>query len=322
MISRSDNSQVDRIVVLGGLGFIGSHICRALVASGHSVRIFDKVYADRKLINDFAERVEVVDGDVARPDEVLGAIGDAHVIIHLIHTTVPGSSMQDPAYDVESNVVASVRWLSRLGETAVRRLLFVSSGGTVYGVPQTGLIDENHPTEPISSYGITKLAIEKYVALYSVMNNIQHTILRPSNVYGEGQRLQIGQGVIGVLADRALRRQPLDVWGTGESLRDYLYISDLVAAVVSLISYRGPRHIFNVSSGEGRSVLDILNILRRHLGEISAVTHTPARAFDVPVNVLDSSLLRAETGWKPDIELETGVARVLDWLRREHADEA
>jgi UDP-glucose 4-epimerase len=306
-----------RIAVLGGCGFIGSHVCRALLARGAAVRIFEKGYASRELIRDIENEVDILEGDIARPDDVLAAIVGCEVVINLVHTTVPGSSMHDPAYDVESNVVSSVRWLSRLREVGRPRIVFISSGGTVYGVPQRDLIDEAHPTEPISSYGITKLTMEKYVAMYSSMAGAPYVILRPSNVYGEGQRLNIGQGVIGVLADRALRGEPLEVWGAGTSLRDYLYVSDLVAAIILLIDYDGPHRVFNVASGEGRSVLDILDVLQRQLGGLPSVSHTPARTFDVPANVLDNSRLRSETGWEPRLSLDEGVARVLDWLKRD-----
>ncbi len=309
-----------RVAVLGGCGFMGSHLCRALIAAGRPVRIFDKVYAERKLIKDIADRVEIVEGDISRPEDVLAALEEVETVVNLVHTTVPGSSMNDPAYDVESNVVASVRWLSQLSRTKVRRLIFISSGGTIYGLPQSDLIDERHPTDPISSYGVTKLAIEKYIALYCALSEVEHFILRPSNVYGDGQRLHIGQGVIGVLADRALRGERLEVWGTGESLRDYLHVEDFVAAVLLLIDYVGTQRVFNVGSDKGRSVLDILAILRRLLARLPEVRHTSARGFDVPVNVLDSSLLRRETGWEARVELEEGVARVVDWLKREQGE--
>lgn len=304
------------VAVLGGCGFMGSHVCRALVAGGARVRVFDMVYAGRKLIRDIEPEVEVFEGDIARSDDVLSALEGVETIIHLVHTTVPGSSMNDPAYDVESNVVSSARWLPRLGETGVRRIVFVSSGGTVYGPPRSVPINEGHPTDPISSYGITKLMIEKYVAMYASMCGVGHVILRPSNVYGEGQRLHIGQGVIGVLADRALRGEPLEVWGTGESLRDYLYVGDFVEAVTRVLDYGGPHGVFNVSSGCGHSVRDIIETLGRALGRAPEVVHKPARGFDVPANVLDSSLLRSETGWEPRVPLEEGVARVVAWLRR------
>ncbi|HEX8145340.1 MAG TPA: NAD-dependent epimerase/dehydratase family protein [Pyrinomonadaceae bacterium] len=314
--SESGPPAFGRVVVLGGLGFMGSHICRELVASGYRVRIFDRLYALRTLVEDIEDQIEIVEGDMALTDDVMNVLSDADAIIHLVHTTVPGSSMKDPAYDLSSNVVASVGWLSRLHETRVRRILYVSSGGTVYGLPQTNPIDERHPTDPISSYGITKLTIEKYVAMYAAMFGIDYCIVRPSNVYGPGQKLYIGQGVIGVLSDRALRGEPLEVWGTGESLRDYLHIEDLVHAITGLVAYMGPHRVFNISSGTGHSVLDIIRMLSRCLGFAPALVYKPDRGFDVPVNVLDSSRLRAETNWRPAIGLEDGIARTIEWLRR------
>jgi UDP-glucose 4-epimerase len=225
--------------------------------------------------------------------------------------------MSDPSYDVESNVAASVRWLSRLGETSLRRIIFVSSGGTVYGNPQSTLIDENHPTNPTCSYGITKLALEKYIAMYAGLANIDYLIMRPSNIYGKGQHLDHGQGVIGVLIDRALRGRPLEVWGTGENLRDYLHIDDFISAVGRILSYDGSQRLFNVSSGVGHSVLEILEILRRQLANLPEIKCVPSRGFDVPVNILDSSRLRDETGWQPTLKLEEGIANVIEWLRDE-----
>jgi UDP-glucose 4-epimerase len=294
---------------------MGSHICRELSARGYAVRIFDKLDASHELISDFERDVEIVAGDISRPQDVLNAIADADVVVHLVHTTVPGSSMDDPEYDITSNVIASVRWLSRLGETNVRRVLYFSSGGTVYGVPQSNLIGESHQTNPISSYGITKLAIEKYISMYASMYGVEYCLIRPSNVYGAGQRLHIGQGVIGVMAHHALCGEPLELWGTGESLRDYLHVEDMTAATLALLSYRGPHRIFNVSSGRGHSVLDIMAILRDQLGSLPEVVRKPTRGFDVPINVLDSSRLHAETGWSPKVGLEEGIARTIAWLK-------
>jgi UDP-glucose 4-epimerase len=301
--------------VLGGCGFIGSHLCRAFVRLGYAVRIFDKLYAERTLLEDVASSVEIFEGDISRPDDVLTAIGDAHTIVHLVHTTVPGSSMKDPGYDVMSNVMASAQWLSRLQETKARKIIYISSGGTVYGPPQSLPITEHHPTSPISSYGITKLAIEKYIAMYSSMYGIDYRILRPSNVYGEGQRLHIGQGIIGVLADRVIRGESLEIWGTGESLRDFLHVEDMVAAVVKLLNYSGDYHIFNVASGVGYSVLDIVKTLSRQLDRTPQVVYKPARGFDVPANILAPTLLKNETGWLPTVDLPSGVARVIRWLK-------
>ena len=134
-------------------------------------------------------------------------------------------------------------------------------------------------------------------------------------MYGPGQRLHTGQGVIGVMADRALRGEPLEIWGSGESLRDYLYVEDLTASVASLLDYVGTDRVFNVSSGEGHSVLDIVETLRKQLGSLPEIVRKPVRGFDVPVNVLDSSRLHRATGWRPSVSLGEGVARTLKWLK-------
>jgi UDP-glucose 4-epimerase len=321
-IQSNDPTKTPLVAVLGGLGFMGSHICRELLRRGDRVRVFDKLYTSHDLVADIEHDIEIVEGDMSRPSDVLSAIADADTLIHLIHTTRPGSSMEDPAFDISSNVVANTKWLMQLKQTEVRRILFVSSGGTVYGNPQTIPIDEDHSTNPVCSYGIAKLAIEKYIAMYASMFGLDYCLLRPSNVYGEGQRLNVGQGIIGVLADRALRGENLEIWGTGENLRDYLHIDDMVSALMALLNYHGPHRVFNVASSEGRSVVEIVSLLTDYLKMRPEVVYKPDRGFDVPANVLDSSRLRHETGWQPRVDLSAGIARTVDWVRARLANEA
>ena len=305
------------ILVMGGLGFIGSHLCRALLREGYRVRIFDKLYATLHLVSDIVEQVEIVQGDMQRAQDVLAVLRDVDIAVDLVHTTVPGSSMKDPGYDVESNVASHAKWLCRLGETNLSKLIYISSGGTVYGVPKTTPISEKHPTEPISSYGITKLAIEKYVAMYAGMQHINYCVCRPSNVYGEGQRLHIGQGVIGVFLDRALRGFPIEIWGDGESRRDYLHVLDLVSALKALIAYQGKERVFNISSGKGHSLNEIHGAIQQVLQKLVPSEHLPTRGFDVPVNILDNRLLMVETGWRPNVDLEKGIARLYHYYTDE-----
>lgn len=303
------------ITVLGGLGFIGSHVCRALVKEGHSVRAFSRENSSTELVGDIQEKLVIVKGDVTCPQDVLKAIDGSDVVIHLIHTTVPGSSMVSPTFDISSNVAATAEWASRLDKANIRRIIYVSSGGTIYGLPQTGKITETHPVNPISSYGITKLANEKYISMYASMFGIESFILRPSNVYGDGQRLGKGQGVVGVLTSRALNGEPLEVWGSGQSLRDYLYIDDLVSAILKMITYNGTHKLLNVSSGKGHSVLDIIALLQEILGTVPEVRHISARGFDVPVNVLDATLLETETGWHARTSLAEGLRLVVQSMQ-------
>lgn len=308
-------SERERVVILGGLGFIGSHICRSLNRQNYSVRIFDKEDQPHDLVKDLEHVVEIIPGNISRPEEVVKALNDATIVINLIHTTVPGSSMIDPGNDIVSNVANTVRWLEHLNETKLRRIVYFSSGGTVYGVPESTPITEDHPTNPLNSYGITKLAIEKYTALYANRFGIDYCVLRPSNVYGPGQRLHHGQGVIGIMINRALNGDELEIWGKGTDQRDYLFVDDLVDAVSKLVEYKGPQRVFNVSRGIGNSVLDLVTVLRDQINPLLKVKHLPDRGFDVPVNILDSGRLREETGWQPRIGFEEGVLRTIEWIR-------
>lgn len=310
-----DKDKAPLAVVLGGLGFMGSHLSRALLHLGYRVRIFDKLYAADQLIRDIQSQVEIVEGDYERPEDVMGVLADASFCYHLIHTTVPGSSMQDPAYDAQSNVVSSVRWLSQLNKTSLKKMIYVSSGGTVYGIPQTNPICEDHPTHPISSYGITKLCIEKYLALYANLYGLDYRIVRPSNVYGEGQRLHIHQGIIGVFVDKVFHGEPIEIWGDGQVRRDYLYITDLVSALVVLLNHEGPTRIFNISSGRGYSVLEIIQIIEKISGKKIDIGFLPGRGFDVPANVLSYDRLEDETGWTPKVSLYEGISRYIEWFR-------
>jgi UDP-glucose 4-epimerase len=252
-------------------------------------------------------------------EDVLTSMKDADIVVSLIHTTVPGSSMEDPAYDVSSNIASYVKWLGALHRTEVKRIIYISSGGTVYGIPRRIPVGEDHPTDPICSYGITKLAIEKYVAMYSHMYGVGYRICRPSNVYGEGQHLTIGQGAIGVFLSDCLKGRELEIWGDGEVVRDYLYVADLADAVVRLITHEGGGRVFNVSTGTGYSLNQLIKIMTDELKLEPRSTHKAARPYDVPVSVLDNSRLKDETHWTPGTGIVEGMGNYLNWLKKRHA---
>lgn len=303
-----------RVVVLGGAGFIGRATVAMLRERGDAVRVYGHARGLARA-GDALEGAELVAGEIGDAAAVLRAIDGADAVIHLAHSTVPGSSMADPAGDVEANVAGNVRWLARLREASPGLLLFVSSGGTVYGRAQRPLVAEDHPTEPISPYGISKLALEKYVAMFAEAAGVRHLVARPANVYGPGQRLDAGQGVVGVSVSRALRGEPIEIWGTGEVRRDYLYVRDAARALVALLGVEGQETVFNVGSGEGRSVLDIVGALREVLPTPPEVRFAPGRVIDVPDNVLDSTRLRRATGWAPEVSFPEGLAATVAWVR-------
>ena len=304
-----------QITVLGGLGFLGGHISLALVNAGHDVRIFSRTKTLPIHLNTLEGRAEIISGDANNPDDIVRAIKESHTVIHLIHSTVPASSMRNPAGDVLQNVVPTVRWLERLRETQVKQIIYMSSGGTVYGIPNSIPITEDHPTNPISAYGISKLSTEKYVALFAGINEVDYRILRPSNVYGIGQKLTVAQGVIGVMIAHALRGETFQLWGNGETIRDYLYVDDLAHTVQNLLVYQGDERVFNVGTGSGHTVLKIIEMVRKATNTDFQIQHQPATGFAVPVNILDASRLKSHIDWQPQISLEDGIARTVSWLK-------
>ena len=296
-------------LVLGGAGFIGSHLAEALLQAGHRVRIFDRPHLDR--LPGFLQRreFEVFTGDFLNPRSLSPALEGSEIVFHLVSTTLPKTSNDNPMYDVESNVMGTLRLLELCRQQRVRKMVFASSGGTVYGVPRSVPIDESHPTDPTCSYGIHKLAIEKYLQLNHRLHGLDYCVVRPANLYGPRQRLDIAQGAVAVFLDRALRGQPIQVWGDGSVVRDYLYVGDAAEALVKAAAYQGEPKVFNLGSGVGTSLKQLINEIEALLGRALAVEYAAARALDVPANVLDASLAARHLGWTARTPLAEGLRR-------------
>lgn len=303
-----------RFLVIGGAGFIGSHLCDALLADGHAVRVFDRIGVPK--YRNFAanEGIEWIEGDCTSSADIEHAVAGCQIVFHLVSTTLPKSSNDDPIYDVESNVVGTLRLLDSAKRAGVEKVVFVSSGGTVYGIPKTVPIKESHPTDPVSSYGIGKLAIEKYLSLYHVLHGLEYTVLRVANPYGERQRAVASQGAVAVFMHRALRGEAIEIWGDGSVVRDYIHVSDVVDALRKAAFHQGRARLFNIGSGQGKSLNDILDAMETLLQRPVARNYFAGRAFDVPANVLDIESARMHLGWSPQVAFGDGLARTKRWL--------
>lgn len=302
-------------LVLGGAGFIGSHIVETLVSRGHAVRVFDLPNISTRNLDGFLDRVEMVGGDFNNIHDVSPALDDIDVVIHLVCTTVPGPSNENPTYDVESNVIATLNILEKAVQKGVRKIIFPSSGGTVYGIPEVLPIPETHRTDPICSYGITKLAIEKYLSLFHHLHGLDYVILRVGNPYGERQRIDSVQGAVGVFLGKMLMGEEITVWGDGSVARDYLYQSDLVSAFISAVEFDTPSRIYNIAGGHAHTITEILSILRDVTGEEPPVRFTPPRRLDVPVSCLDIRRAAEELKWVPVTTLEEGIEKTWHWMK-------
>ncbi len=296
-----------RALVLGGGGFIGSHLVANLLAQEAQVRVLERPYRQRMQIIPDHRNLEWQEGDFGNVQDIRRALEGVDLVYHLVSTTQPQSSNDDPAFDVESNLVATLRLLEQLRERKNTRLIFVSSGGTVYGRPEYTPIPETHPTEPTCSYGIVKLAIEKYLSLYRLLHGLDYRVLRLANPYGPGQEANRAQGVVGTFLSRVVHDEPIEVWGDGSVVRDYLYISDTISALLQVASYQGKERIFNIGSGGGHSVREIIAAIEQLTGKVAKARYTAARKFDVPVSVLDITRAQNELGWQPRIHLNEGL---------------
>lgn len=306
-----------KCVIFGGGGFIGSAIADRLLRDGHTLRIFERPRVAPFRTFNANEQVEWITGDLLSIHDVTEAIVGADVVFHLVSTTLPKSSNDDPVYDVQSNLVATLQMLNAMVLQKIPRIVFISSGGTVYGSPSYLPIDESHPTEPRVSYGITKLTIEKYLLMYEQLHGIKAIILRVANPYGERQRIETAQGAIGVFIHHALKGLPIDIWGDGSVTRDYLFIGDVAEAFAKAATYSGTANVFNVSSGIGTSLNELISLLEEVLDIAIRRNYLPGRSFDVPVSVLCNSLALQEMGWKPQVPLKDGIIRTAAWLKDE-----
>jgi UDP-glucose 4-epimerase len=304
-----------RVVLLGGAGFIGSHLAEELLSKGYRVRVFGKTTGDWSNIAAIADRVERVQGDFHNEVDVRRALEHCEIAVHLVASTVPATSNLNPFYDVETNLVPTLRMLDVARSLRVRRLCFISSGGTVYGRAATIPIPEDHPTEPLCSYGITKLAIEKYIALYRQLFGVDFVICRLSNPYGERQRTVGAQGAVAVFLARLFAGQPIEIWGDGSVVRDYVYVKDAVRAIRLVLEQNSDERIFNVGSQIGMSLNDLVRQIQQVTGKLPDVVHKPGRSLDVPISILDTSRLRRVTGWAPEWSFESGLLNTWKWMQ-------
>lgn len=302
-----------KYIVFGGGGFIGSTIVDRLLEAGHTIRVFERPRVEPYRAFLPSEHVEWTTGDFASVHDVEEALDGMDGVFHLVSTTLPKSSNDDPIYDVQSNMVSTLQMLNAMVAKGVKRIVFISSGGTVYGVPQYLPVDEKHPTEPVVSYGITKLAIEKYLSLYGNLYGIKHVVLRVANPYGERQRLETAQGAVAAFLHKALSDNPIEVWGDGKVTRDYVYVGDVADAFVKAITYEGSQTVFNISSGQGLCLNELIDKVENVVGRQVERIYKPARPFDVPVSILCNELAKSELDWSPRVSMAEGLAKTAHW---------
>lgn len=300
-------------LVLGGSGFIGRHVVAALARRGDAVIVADRAPPPSFPPDIPAQAVAFVPLDLATQDWAALTRG-SDVVHHYVWSTVPQSANEDPLADLDTNLRATVRLLEALRGQPGKRLVFASSGGTVYGKLTETPVHEDHALAPLTAYGVSKLAAEKYIGFYRSQHGVDGRIARLSNPFGAGQNLRRNLGAVSIFLAHAMAGEPITIWGDGTVVRDYLHITDVTQALLALADAPGQAvaeaPVFNVASGEGRSLNQIVSAIGALLGRAPFVEYKPARPFDVPVSILNVDRAARVLGWRPHLGFEEGLSRM------------
>lgn len=303
------------VTILGATGFMGTNLAAALAKAGHCVRSFDQKFSSQAVIAAEHAGIALVEGDFFRRNDLDAVLEGCDVCFHLISTSVPVTSNANPAKDAQENIMGTLHMLDAAVQAGVRKIIFPSSGGAIYGNTHTPTVSENHPTVPRSSYGITKLTIENYLRLYHELYGLDYLALRIANPYGPFQRMESRQGIIGVFLGRILRGEPISIWGDGSVVRDYLFIDDLTRAFLTAMEVDTDEKVFNIGSGVGYSVKELVETLKQVTGKLPPVQYSPAREQEIPYSVLDITRAQKAMGWTPLKSLEEGLNETWLWLK-------
>jgi UDP-glucose 4-epimerase len=305
-----------KILVTGGAGFIGSHVVDAFLAAGHDVAVVDNLTTgDARWINKRARfhEMDLRSAGLARVFET----ERPEVVAHLAAQASVGRSVTDPAFDASVNIGGGVALLECCRRYGVRRVIYSSSGGAGYGDTDVIPTPESHPSLPISPYGITKVAVEQYVSAWIGIYGISGISLRYANIYGPRQNPQGEAGVVAIFVSRMLAGEPPVINGDGEQTRDYVYVEDVAAANLSALERPHVTGGINIGTGIETTVNELYARLRRAAGTAPAAVHGPARPGEQRRSCLAAARAADRLGWTPRVPLEEGLARTLDFFRKE-----
>ncbi|MBI4282605.1 MAG: NAD-dependent epimerase/dehydratase family protein [Chloroflexi bacterium] len=302
-----------KILVTGGGGFIGSHVVDRLLELGHQVVVVDDFRSGR--LSNLSPHIPLYRTDIASPalEEVFRQ-ERPELVCHYAAQISVQQSMKDPLGDADTNVRGSLNLLQNCVQYGVKKVVYTSSGGAIYGEPLRLPCDETHPVHPLSHYGVSKYAVENYLHVYRQSHGLDYTVLRLSNVYGPRQDPFGEAGVVAIFSQAMLTGKPLVINGSGEQERDFLYVLDVVEASVTALE-KGSGEAFNIGTGRGASVNQIYSLLKRNANFSGDAPHGPSKPGEVFKIYLDITKARQQLEWKPRFSLEEGLSDTLEWFR-------
>jgi len=310
------------ILILGGAGFIGKNLSLFLADNNHTIYVFDRAEADFSVFN--KTRVKIIRGDFNDSkllDQIFSS-NDIDIVIHLVASIIPETTFDGILSEVDQNLKGSMSLIDSMLRNGVKKIIFFSSGGTVYGNNGKSQNSETEQTDPVNSYGWIKLSIEKYIKMISVLNGLEYLIIRPSNPYGPFQNILARQGFVAVTLGKVLTDKPVEIWGDGNVIRDFIHITDLCAYISRLIELNKWNDIYNIGCGYGESLNNVLKVIENVTGKNISVNYKHSRNIDVKENVLITRKIEVHTGLKCKYSLHEGIISTWKWILNKYGKES
>jgi nucleoside-diphosphate-sugar epimerase len=302
------------ILVTGGAGFIGSNLVKQLIDDGNKVRVLDNFSSGYASNLDSLKPIKINHVDVINKDLVEFLMKDVDIVFHLAASVGNKRSIDNPIIDAETNVIGTLNILEAARKAGVKKIITSSSAG-IYGELKTIPINENHPVEPDTPYGCTKLCEEKLCLSYAKMYDIEIICLRYFNVYGENQRFDAYGNVIPIFVYRMFNGQPLLIYGDGEQTRDFVNVKDVVQANIKAAETQGISGAFNIGSGKNVTINKLVNLMISNYSGSVVVEHTDKRMGDVKDSLADISMAKEKLSYNPNVDLETGLSEYIEWVK-------
>ncbi len=308
-----------KILVLGADGFLGSNLTISLLKEKkYFIRAFD-LFQDGKSRNleNYRDNLEIFQGNFLNREDLKSALVGIDYVFHFVSFTTPGSSMRDPIIDIETNLKGTVELLEECTQAGIKKIIFPSSGGAIYGDQNKELYSEDDPLLPISPYAISKLSLERYFEYFRITHGLDYLILRLSNPYGPLQNIIGNQGIIPIFLNLIKNNQPVTVFGDGDNVRDYIFIDDAIANIKKLAFMKKTKYrIYNIGSGLGTSINDLLDIMREVTDKKISIKIAPERKSDLKSIVLDINRAKSEIDYSFRNSLKRGIGKTWGWIEK------
>jgi UDP-glucose 4-epimerase len=298
-----------KCLLTGGAGFLGLHLATGLAKAGYDVTILDKAIPPK------SKGINSIKGDFKDSQTTTKALKGKDILFHFAWSSVPADPIKNVQQDVSKNRKYTIRLFELAAKLKIKKVIFPSSGGSVYGNVKKIPIRETQKTNPISPYATSKLAVEKYIYLFHETFGVDYLILRISNPYGPRQSPDRNQGLIPKLIANALKGEETPIFGSTKAIRDYIYIGDVVSAILKLVKNDVKNDTFNIGSGKGRTIDEIIKGISKVVGVTPKIILKPERHSDVFKNALSIAKIKRKISWKPQTDLKKGLKLTLDWIK-------